>query len=78
MAYFAERHPEYGTGEAKWSGSCPGLWSSSFWEEYKLLRTEQAKGTDQEFDYTQCSNTNIAGKPDEAEFVVRQPHLKKG
>jgi hypothetical protein len=77
MAYITENHPELGTGEAKWNGSFVGAWSSKYWEDYKLLRTEQAKGTDLEFDYTTCSNTNIAGKPDTAEVVIRQPHLKK-
>jgi hypothetical protein len=72
MAYFAERHPEYGTGESKWNGSCPGLWDSQFWVDYKTMRTVEG-----DFDYTTCSNTNIAGKLDEAEFVVRQPNLLK-
>jgi hypothetical protein len=78
MAYITENHPELGTGEAKWNGSFVGAWSSKYWEDYKKLRTEQAKGTEHEFDYTQCSNTNINGKPDTAEVVIRQPHLKKG
>jgi hypothetical protein len=72
MEFLAENHPELGTGEAKWNGSAPGMWGSSLWEDYKVSRSADSK-----YDYTQCSNTNIAGKPDEAEMVVRQPQLKK-
>ena len=77
MAYFAEHHPEYGTGEEKWNGSAPGMWGSCFWDDYKLLRTNESMWTDQEFDYTTCRNTNIAGKPDDAPLIVKQPHLRK-
>lgn len=77
MEYLAVNHPELGTGEAKWNGSFGHMWCSSYWEDYKVLRTEQSKGTDLEYDYTQCSNTNINGNPDVGEVVIRQPHLKK-
>lgn len=70
MEFLAENHPELGTGEAKWNGSAPGMWGSSLWEGYKASRSSEG-----DYDYTQCSNTNIAGKPDEVEMVVRQPHL---
>jgi len=72
MEFLAENHPELGTGEAKWNGSAPGMWGSSLWDEYKAMRSAESK-----YDYTQCLNTNIAGKPDEAEMVVRQPHLRR-
>ena len=72
MEFLAENHPELGTGEEKWNGSAPGMWGSSLWNEYKVSRS--SKG---DYDYTQCSNTNISGKLDEAELVVRQPELKK-
>ena len=72
MDYVAQNHPELGTGEAKWAGSFPGMWASPHWADYKQMRTQEGG-----YDYTQCSNTNIAGKPDEAEVVVRQPHLAK-
>jgi hypothetical protein len=72
MEFLAENHPELGTGEAKWNGSAPGMWGSQLWEDYKATRAAEG-----DFDYTKCSNTNIAGKPDEAELMVRQPHLAK-
>jgi hypothetical protein len=70
-----KNHPELGTGEKKWAGSFQGAWGSKYWEDYKVLRTQQAKGTGHEYDYTQCSNTNINGNPDVGEVVIRQPHL---
>ena len=72
MAYTAEKHPELGTGEKKWGGSFPGMWNSTYWDEYKRLRT-----TEGGYDYTECSNTNIKGDPDIAPFVIRSPHLAK-
>ena len=71
LDYAVKNHPELGTGEKKWAGSFPGMWGSSYWEDYKGLRTEQAKGTDHEYDYTQCPNTNIKGALDTTEVVVR-------
>jgi hypothetical protein len=72
LSYVVENHPELGNGEAKWAGSAPGLWGSSYWEDYKVLRSK-----DGEYDYTQCSNTDIKGNPDKGEVVIRQPHLLK-
>jgi hypothetical protein len=77
LGYVVENHPELGTGEEKWAGSFVGAWNSKYWEDYKVLRTEKAMWTDEEYDYTQCSNTNIKGKPDTEECVIRQPHLLK-
>jgi hypothetical protein len=77
MGYLVENHPELGTGEDKWNGSVPSIWGSSYWMDYKALRTEQSRGTDDEYDYTQCSNTNIGGKLDTGEVEIRQPHLIK-
>ena len=73
LDYVAKNHPELGTGEEKWAGSFPGMWRSSYWEDYKFLRKEQDG-----YDYVkECSNTNIKGDPDEVEVVIRQPHLAK-
>jgi hypothetical protein len=72
MGYLVENHPELSNGEAKWSGSVPSIWGSSYWEDYKSLRSK-----DGEYDYTQCSNTDIKGNPDKGEVVIRQPHLLK-
>jgi hypothetical protein len=77
LDYAVKNHPELGTGEKKWAGSFSHMWCSSYWEDYKVLRTEQSKGTDLEYDYTSCSNTNINGNPDVGEVVIRQPHLAK-
>ena len=75
MAHIAENHPELGSGEAKWNGSFPAMWGSSYWEDYKRMRTNESMWTDQEFDYTECTNTNINGNPDLGKVVIRQPHL---
>lgn len=72
LSYVVENHPELGNGEVKWAGSAPGLWGSKYWEDYKAFRSEGG-----EYDYTQCSNSNIKGKPDAEECVIRQPHLLK-
>jgi len=76
MGWITEKHPELGTGEKKWNGSFAGAWGSSYWEEYKVLRTKSSENL-KKFDYTECSNTNIKGKPDTMPVVIRQPHLVK-
>lgn len=72
MGYLVENHPELGTGEDKWSGSVPGVWNSKYWEDYKVLRSKSG-----EYDYTQCSNTDIKGNIDKGVVEIRQPHLLK-
>jgi hypothetical protein len=72
LSYVVENHPELGTGEEKWAGSAPGLWGSKYWEDYKALRSK-----DGEYDYTQCSNTDIKGNLDKGQVEIRQPHLLK-
>ncbi len=53
MAYVLENHPERSNGEAKWTGSFPGMWSSPEWLTYKKLQDKE-----------HCSNTNIKGHLD--------------
>lgn len=73
LSWMVDNHKEYGTGEKNWAGSVPGQWNSSLWNEYKALRTEEGS-----YDYvSNCSNTNIKGKPDELVMEVRSPHLAK-
>jgi hypothetical protein len=72
LAYITENHPELGTGENKWAGSFPGMWGSTYWEDYKRLRAEEGG-----YDYTECSNTNIKGKPDDIPVVIRHPELAR-
>lgn len=66
MGWIVNNHPELGTGEKKWTGSFPGMWGSSYWDNYKKICSEQGG-----YDYTQCSNTNIKGDPDKTEVIVR-------
>jgi hypothetical protein len=72
MEYLTVNHPELGSGEAKWNGSVPGVWNSDYWNDYKALRSK-----DGEYDYTQCSNTDIKGNLDKGQVEIRQPHLLK-
>jgi hypothetical protein len=72
MEYLTVNHPELGSGEAKWNGSVPGVWNSEYWNDYKALRSK-----DGEYDYTQCSNTDIKGNLDKGQVEIRQPHLLK-
>ena len=76
MRWVTENHPELGTGEAKWNGSFPGMWGSTYWEEYKSLRAND-KENKEEYDYTKCTNTNIKGNLDEVSVEIRQPFLSK-
>jgi hypothetical protein len=71
LDYCAKNHKELGTGEAKWAGSFGGMWSSSYWEDYKAMRTSEGG-----YDYMKnCSNTHIKGDLDTSEVVIRQPHM---
>ena len=70
MEYVAVNHPELGTGEKKWNGSFPGMWNSVYWEKFKLQHSDE-----EEYDYTQCLNTNIKGDTDTSTVEIRQPHL---
>ena len=63
MIHCVTNHPELGTGEAKWTGSFPGMWGSKYWEDYKSLRSNEG------YDYTQCSNTHIKGELDTGEVT---------
>jgi hypothetical protein len=53
MDYVVKNHPERSNGEAKWTGSFPGMWSSPEWMAYKEKENKE-----------HCSNTNIKGSPD--------------
>ena len=66
LPWIKENCSELGNGEKKWGGSFPGMWNSPEWEEYKRLRTTQDG-----YDYTVCSNTNIKGNPDTSEIADR-------
>ena len=63
MSYAVENFAdELGSGEAKWAGSFAGMWGSRRWKDYKEMRAKEG-----EYDYTQCSNTNIKGDLDTLE-----------
>jgi hypothetical protein len=49
MEFSAENYKDKGTGEPKWSGSFPGMWSSPEWQAFK-----ESRG----FTDETCSNTN--------------------
>lgn len=70
MEWVTAKHPELGTGEAKWNGSFPGMWGSKYWIDYKSLRTEPNG-----YDYTECLNTHIGGDIDTSPVEIRSPHL---
>lgn len=53
LDYVRDNHPERGTGEPKWAGSFPGMWSSPEWLAYRKLQNME-----------HCSETNIKGNPD--------------
>ena len=72
MDYVVKNHQELGTGEKHWAGSFPGMWGSTYWEDYKRLRSE-----DKSYDYTECRNTNLKGDPDLIPVEIRQPELAK-
>jgi hypothetical protein len=72
MEWVTANHPELGTGEKNWNGSFSGAWGSSYWEQYKLLRSNEGG-----YDYTQCSNTHIGGSIDTGEVIIRSPHLAR-
>ena len=76
MEWVTVEHPELGTGEEKWNGSFPGMWGSSYWEKYKLLRTQDEANVE-EINYTECSNTHINGGLDFGEVVIRSSHLAR-
>ena len=63
---FAE---ELGSGQEKWAGSFTGMWGSQQWKDYKKMRTKES-----DYDYTECSNTDIKGNPD----VMKVGRGKKG
>jgi hypothetical protein len=72
LDYAVINYPELGTGEKKWAGSFPGMWGSTYWENYKRLRTEEGG-----YNYEkECTNSNLKGDPDQVPVEVRSPHLK--
>jgi hypothetical protein len=76
MEWVTVNHPELGTGEKNYNGSFPGMWGSTYWEEYKLLRTQDEANV-KKINYTECSNTHINGGLDSGEVVIRSPHLAR-
>lgn len=53
LDYVRDNHPERGTGEPKWAGSFPGMWSSPEWLTYRKLQNME-----------HCSETTIKGSLD--------------
>lgn len=50
LEYSAVHYKDKGTGEPKWAGSFPGMWTSPEWDEFKASRN-----------LTRCKNTNYWG-----------------